>query len=110
MGNCLKIDNKNCLICKDDIEQPKYLHCKKCNLNYHFVCLLHATRGVECCTQCYTKLHTIKVRESFVYTNNRSLSINTEELDESSELTFLRSNSYKSTKKPKYGKAYILNQ
>tara|TARA_Y100000816_G_C25974577_1_gene508698 strand:- start:263 stop:595 length:333 start_codon:yes stop_codon:yes gene_type:complete len=110
MGNCLGTDNKICFVCNDNIQQPKYLHCKKCHLNYHFVCLLHATRGVECCTQCYKKLDTIKEKDSFIYENKRSLSINSQELNGKSELTFSTSNSYKSIKSSKYGKASILNQ
>ena len=41
MGNCLETNSKKCFVCKDSIDQPKYLQCCACNLDYHFVCLLH---------------------------------------------------------------------
>lgn len=104
MGNCLEIDSRNCFVCKDNIDQPKYLHCSYCNLNYHFVCLLHFNKGDESCIKCKKKLDTIKQRESFVYTNKPSLSLDTQDLNTSSELSFSRSNSYKSVKSSKYTK------
>lgn len=110
MGNCLEPLNKDCFICNDIIQQPKYLHCNKCNLNYHFVCLLQANKGMENCIKCKKKLVTIKERESIIYTNKRSLSIDTQEFNINSELTFSKNNSYKSIKSSKYGKDYILNQ
>lgn len=110
MGNCLETNSKKCFVCKDSIEQPKYLQCSACNLDYHFVCLLHANKGSETCIKCKKKLDTIKQRDSFIYDNKRSLSINSQELNEKSELTFSTSNSYKSVKSSKYGKASILNQ
>ena len=52
MGNCLETNSRNCFVCKDNIDQPKYLQCNACNLNYHFVCLLHANKGCETCIKC----------------------------------------------------------
>ena len=105
MGNCLETNSRNCFVCKDNIDQPKYLQCNASNLNYHFVCLLHANKGCETCIKCKKKLDTIEQRDSFIYDNKRSLSINSQEFNKKSELTFS-----KSIKSSKYGKASILNQ
>lgn len=109
MGNCLEPLDKNCFICNEIIKQPKYLHCKKCRINYHFVCLLHANNAVECCVKCRKKLVTIKDRNSFVYTNNNTLSFSSKELNNcksDSNLTFTNSSSYKSIRSSKTNDNY----